>query len=40
MQQTIGDRRTFVLGDRTFVLDREKAEAAFADKRVVGGRDT
>ena len=40
MQGTIGDRRTFVLGDRTFVLDAAKAEEALAAKRVVGGRVT
>jgi ribonucleoside-diphosphate reductase beta chain len=34
------DRRTYALGDRTFVLDRSKAEAALAAKRVVGGRET
>jgi ribonucleoside-diphosphate reductase beta chain len=34
------DRRTYALGDRTFVLDRAKAEAALAAKRVVGGRET
>jgi ribonucleoside-diphosphate reductase beta chain len=31
---------TIQLGDRTFVLDREKAEAAYAAKRVINGRDT
>ena len=28
------------LGDRTFELDRDKAEAAYAAKRVINGRDT
>jgi len=28
------------IGDRKFVLDRDKAEAAFAAKRVINGRDT
>jgi ribonucleoside-diphosphate reductase beta chain len=40
MQGTTEDRRTFTLGDRTFVLDAAKAEAALAAKRVVGGRAT
>jgi ribonucleoside-diphosphate reductase beta chain len=31
---------TYTLGSRTFVLDRAKAEAALAAKRVVGGRET
>ncbi len=31
---------TVTLGDRTFHLDREKAEAAYAAKRVINGRDT
>jgi ribonucleoside-diphosphate reductase beta chain len=31
---------TIELGDRRFVLDREKAEAAFAAKRVINGKDT
>ena len=31
---------TIQLGDRTFVLDREKAEAAYAAKRVINGRET
>jgi ribonucleoside-diphosphate reductase beta chain len=31
---------TYTIGSRTFVLDREKAEAALAAKRVVGGRQT
>jgi ribonucleoside-diphosphate reductase beta chain len=31
---------TITLGDRTFVLDRDKAEAAFAAKRVINGRNT
>ncbi|MDA0174569.1 ribonucleotide-diphosphate reductase subunit beta [Solirubrobacter taibaiensis] len=31
---------TYTLGARTFVLDRAKAEAALAAKRVVGGRET
>jgi ribonucleoside-diphosphate reductase beta chain len=28
----------FTIGDRTFVLDRHKAEAAFAGKRIINGR--
>ena len=32
--------KTYTLGDRTFVLDQAKAEAALAAKRVVGGRET
>ena len=31
---------TIQIGNRTFVLDREKAEAAYAAKRVINGRDT
>jgi ribonucleoside-diphosphate reductase beta chain len=31
---------TIQLGNRTFILDQEKAEAAFAAKRVINGRDT
>lgn len=31
---------TYAIGPRTFVLDRDKAEAALASKRVVGGRET
>ncbi|HVW18832.1 MAG TPA: ribonucleotide-diphosphate reductase subunit beta [Solirubrobacteraceae bacterium] len=33
-------QKTYTLGDRTFVLDQDKAEAALAAKRVVGGRET
>jgi ribonucleoside-diphosphate reductase beta chain len=33
-------QRTYTLGARSFVLDRAKAEAALAAKRVVGGRET
>ena len=31
---------TYTVGHRTFILDRAKAEAALAAKRVVGGRET
>jgi ribonucleoside-diphosphate reductase beta chain len=31
---------TYTIGSRTFVLDKAKAEAALAAKRVVGGRET
>ncbi len=31
---------TIQLGDKTFILDRGKAEEAFAAKRVINGRDT
>jgi ribonucleoside-diphosphate reductase beta chain len=31
---------TVTLGNRTFTLDRDKAEAAFAAKKVINGRDT
>ncbi|MEM1270864.1 MAG: ribonucleotide-diphosphate reductase subunit beta [Bacteroidota bacterium] len=31
---------TYTLGDRTFVLDADKAEAALANKRVINGRET
>ena len=33
-------QKTYTIGDRTFVLDQAKAEAALAAKRVVGGRET
>jgi len=33
-------QKTYMLGHRTFVLDQDKAEAALAAKRVVGGRET
>lgn len=33
-------QNTYVVGPRTFVLDRGRAEAALAAKRVVGGRET
>lgn len=36
----MSDTTTVQIGDRTFVLDREKAEEAFAAKRVINGRDT
>ncbi|KAF0093409.1 MAG: ribonucleoside-diphosphate reductase beta chain [Puniceicoccaceae bacterium 5H] len=31
---------TYSIGNKTFVLDRQKAEEAFAAKRVINGRDT
>jgi ribonucleoside-diphosphate reductase beta chain len=31
---------TIVLGERTFVLDKDKAEAAYAAKKVINGRNT
>jgi ribonucleoside-diphosphate reductase beta chain len=33
-------QQSYTIGPRTFVLDRAKAEAALAAKRVVGGRQT
>lgn len=33
-------QRTYVIGDRSFVLDEERARAALDAKRVVGGRET
>ncbi len=36
----MSETTTIQLGDRTFILDREKAEAAFAAKRVINGRET
>ena len=33
-------QKTYTIGPRTFVLDQDKAEAALAAKRVVGGRET
>src|SRR5210317_2257645 len=32
--------KTFQIGNRTFVLDQDKAEEAFAAKSVTNGRDT
>ena len=32
--------KTFTIGTKSFVLDQTKAEAAFAAKRVINGRDT
>jgi ribonucleoside-diphosphate reductase beta chain len=34
------DTITYQIGSRTFTLDRSKAEAAFAAKRVINGRET
>ncbi|MCC5839333.1 MAG: ribonucleotide-diphosphate reductase subunit beta [Opitutales bacterium] len=31
---------TYKIGEKTFILDRAKAEAAYAAKRVINGRDT
>lgn len=31
---------TIVLGERTFILDKDKAEAAYAAKKVINGRNT
>ncbi|MEO5714682.1 MAG: hypothetical protein ABIT37_14440, partial [Luteolibacter sp.] len=31
---------TVSLGNKTFVLDREKAELAYAGKRVINGKET
>ncbi len=33
-------KKTYAIGPRTFVLDQDRAEAALAAKRVVGGRQT
>jgi ribonucleoside-diphosphate reductase beta chain len=33
-------QKTYTVGPRSFVLDRAKAEAALAAKRIVGGRET
>ncbi len=33
-------QKTFQVGAKTFVLDQEKAEAAFAAKKVINGRET
>tara|TARA_R110002096_G_scaffold24760_13_gene77980 strand:- start:1717 stop:2802 length:1086 start_codon:yes stop_codon:yes gene_type:complete len=32
--------KTFDIGDKTFILDQDKAEEAFSAKRVINGRDT
>ena len=37
---TMSATTTVTLGNRTFILDRDKAEKAFAAKRVINGRDT
>ncbi len=34
------DTTTYTIGNKTFTLDRAKAEAAYAAKRVINGRDT
>ena len=31
---------TITIGDRQFILDKDKAEAAFAAKKVINGRQT
>ena len=36
----MSETTTVQIGDRSFVLDREKAEEAFAAKRVINGKDT
>ena len=36
----MSDSITYTLGSRTFVLDREKARAAYANKAVINGRDS
>ncbi len=33
-------QKTFQIGAKTFILDQEKAEAAFAAKKVINGRET
>lgn len=37
---TMSETTTITLGDRTFVLDKDKAEAAIAAKKVINGRET
>ncbi len=32
--------KSFTIGNKTFVLDETKAEAAYAAKKVINGRDT
>lgn len=32
--------KTFIVGNKSFVLDQAKAEEAFAAKRVINGRET
>ena len=36
----MSDTTTITLGDRTFVLDKEKADAAIAAKSIINGRET
>ena len=33
-------QKTFIVGSRTFVLDQTKAEKAFAEKRIINGRES
>ncbi len=32
--------KTYTVGNKTFLLDQEKAERAFAEKRVINGRQS
>lgn len=36
----MSNERSFTVGSRTFVLDQEKAEQAFAEKQVINGRES
>jgi len=36
----MSNERSFTVGSRTFVLDKEKAEQAFAEKQVINGRES
>ncbi len=36
----MANETTFTVGNRSFVLDKEKAEQAFADKKVINGRES
>jgi ribonucleoside-diphosphate reductase beta chain len=40
VEKTLMATTTIKLGDRQFILDRDKAEAAFAAKRIINGRQT
>ncbi len=39
-EENTGETRAFTVGERTFVLDKKKAEEVFAAKKVINGVDT
>ena len=40
MSTETSDTVSYELGNKTFTLDRSKAEEAYASKKVINGRDT